>query len=186
MIINERTVKITQSLIEESLALWMGCIVLSKENEDYRVFNWLQMLKRLISESLGEITMTLIVELMTFNDPFMMIDSVMNSSESQKQHFQLLSLYHTARTFIIKESKLRNGKLYDTNRCFAATMVKDIYIWSWEMQRVMDYRVWNNKQSSLVKETYSYRLNAPKTMESYLSLSKPQLVHRIWIDDVQH
>ena len=186
MIINERTVKITQSLIEESLALWMGCIVLSKENEDYRVFNWLQMLKRLISESLGEITMTLIVELMTFNDPFMMIDSDMNSSESQKQHFQLLSLYHTARTFIIKESKLRNGKLYDTNRCFAATMVKDIYIWSWEMQRVMDYRVWNNKQSSLVKETYSYRLNAPKTMESYLSLSKPQLVHHIWIDDVQH
>ena len=44
--------------------------------------------KRLISESLGEITMTLIVELMTFNDPFMMIDSVLDSSESQKQHFQ--------------------------------------------------------------------------------------------------
>ena len=109
MIINERTVKITQSLIEESLALWMDCIVLSKDNEDYRVFNWLQMLRRLISESLGEIMMTLIVELMTFNDLFMMIDSVLDSSESQKQHFQLLSLYHTARTFIIKESKPRNG-----------------------------------------------------------------------------
>ena len=109
MIISERSVIVTQSLIEESLALWMDCIVLSKENEDYRVFNWLQMLKRLISESLGEIMMTLIVELMTFNDPFMMIDSVMNSFESQKQHFQLLSLYHTARTFIIKESKPRNG-----------------------------------------------------------------------------
>ena len=109
MIINERTVKITQSLIEESLALWMGCIVLLKENEDYRVFNWLQMLRRLISESLGEITMTLIVELMTFDDPLMMIDSVLDSSESQKQHFQLLSLYHTARTFTIRESKLRNG-----------------------------------------------------------------------------
>ena len=109
MIISERTVKITQSLIEESLALWMDCIVLSKENEDYGVFNWLQMLKRLISESLGEIAMTLIVELMTFNDPFMVIDSVLNSFESQKQHFQLLSLYHTARTFTIRESKLRNG-----------------------------------------------------------------------------
>ena len=71
--------------------------------------------------------MTLIVELMTLNDPLMMIDSVLNSSESQKQHFQLLSLYHTARTYTIKESMLRNGKLYDTNRCFAATMVKDIY-----------------------------------------------------------
>ena len=44
--------------------------------------------KRLISESLGNIMMTLIVELMTFNDPFMIIDSVMNSFESQKQHFQ--------------------------------------------------------------------------------------------------
>ena len=109
MIISERTVKITQSLIEESLALWMDCIVLSKENEDCRVFNWLQMLRRLISESLGEITMTLIVELMTFNDLFMMIDSVLDSFESQKQHFQLLSLYHTARTFTIRESKLRNG-----------------------------------------------------------------------------
>ena len=109
MINSERSVKITQSLIEESLALWMDCIVLSKDNEDYRVFNWLQMLKRLISESLGDITMTMIVELMTFNDPFMMIDSVMNSFESQKQHFQLLSLYHTARTYTIKESKLRNG-----------------------------------------------------------------------------
>ena len=40
MINSERSVKITQSLIEESLALWMDCIVLSKENEDYRVFNW--------------------------------------------------------------------------------------------------------------------------------------------------
>ena len=108
-IINERTVKITQFLIEESLALWMGCIVLSKENEDYRVFNWLQMLRRLISESLGEITMTLILELMTFNDPLMMIDSVLNSSESLKQHFQLLSLYHTAKTFTIRESMIRNG-----------------------------------------------------------------------------
>ena len=65
--------------------------------------------KRLISESLGEIAMTLIVELMTFNDPFMMIDSVLNSFESQKQHLQLLSLYHTARTSTIRESKLRNG-----------------------------------------------------------------------------
>ena len=109
MINSEKTVKITQSLFEESLALWMDCIVLSKENEDYRVFNWLQMLKRLISESLGEIMMTLIVELMTFNDPFMVIDSVLNSSESQKQHFQLLSLYHTARTFTIREPMLRNG-----------------------------------------------------------------------------
>ena len=109
MINSERTVKITQSLIEESFALWMDWIVLSKENEDYRVFNWLQMLKRLISESLGNIMMTLIVELMTFNDPFMIIDSVLDSSESQKQHFQLLSLYHTARTYTIKESKLRNG-----------------------------------------------------------------------------
>ena len=109
MINSERTVKITQSLIEESFALWMDWIVLSKENEDYRVFNWLQMLKRLISESLGEIMMTLIVELMTFNDPFMVIDSVLNSFESQKQHFQLLSLYHTARTFTIRESMLRNG-----------------------------------------------------------------------------
>ena len=109
MINSERTVKITQSLIEESFALWMDWIVLSKENEDYRVFNWLQMLKRLISESLGNIMMTLIVELMTFNDPFMMIDSVLDSSESQKQHFQLLSLYHTARTFTIREPKLRNG-----------------------------------------------------------------------------
>ena len=72
--------------------------------------------------------MTLIVELMTFNDPFMMIDSVLNSFESQKQHFQSLLLYHTARTFTIRESMLRNGKLYDTNRCFAATMIKDIYI----------------------------------------------------------
>ena len=71
--------------------------------------------------------MTLIVELMTFDDPFMMIDSVMNSSESQKQHFQLLSLYHTARTFTIRESMLGNGQLYDTDGCFAATMVKDIY-----------------------------------------------------------
>ena len=53
--------------------------------------------------------MTLIVELMTFNDLFMMIDSVLDSFESQKQHFQLLSLHHTARTFIIKESMLRNG-----------------------------------------------------------------------------
>ena len=53
--------------------------------------------------------MTLIVELMTFNDPFMVIDSVLNSSESQKQHFQLLSLYHTARTFTIREPMLRNG-----------------------------------------------------------------------------
>ena len=77
----------------------------------------------------------------------------MNSSESQKQHFQWLSLYHTARTYTIKESKLRNGKLCDTNGGFAVTMVKDIYIWSWEMQKEMDYRVWNNKQSSLVKET---------------------------------
>ena len=109
MINSERTVKITQSLFEESLALWMDCIVLSKENEDYRVFNWLQMLKRLISESLGEIMMTLIVELMTFNDPFMMIDSVLDSFESLKQHFQLLSLYHTARAFTIKESMIRNG-----------------------------------------------------------------------------
>ena len=109
MINSERTVKITQSLIEESLALWMDCIVLSKENEDYRVFNWLQMLRRLISESLGEITMTLIVELMTFNDPLMMIDSVLNSSESLKQHFQLLSLYHTAMTSTIRESMLING-----------------------------------------------------------------------------
>ena len=67
------------------------------------------MLKRLISELLGEITMTLIVELMTFNDLFMMIDSVLESSEFSKQHFQLLSLYHTARTYTIKESKLRNG-----------------------------------------------------------------------------
>ena len=67
------------------------------------------MLKRLISESLGEIAMTLIVELMTFNDPFMMIDSVLDSSESQKQHFQLLSFYHTAKTFTIRESMLRNG-----------------------------------------------------------------------------
>ena len=140
------------------------------------------MLKRLISESLGEIMMTLIVELTTFNDPFMMIDSVMNSSESQKQHFQWLSLYHTARTYTIKESKLRNGKLYDTNGGFAVTMVKDIYIWSWEMQKEMDYRVWNNKQSSLIKETCSYRLNAPNTIESHLTLSKPQLVHRLWID----
>ena len=155
MIISKRTMKITQSLIEESLALWMDCIVLSKENEDYRVFNWLQMLKRLISESLGYITMTLIVELMTFNDPFMMIDSVLDSSESQKQHLQWLSLYHTARTFTIRESKLRNGKLYDTDRGLAVTMVKDIYHWSWEMQKEMDYRVWNNKQSSLVKETCS-------------------------------
>ena len=40
MINSEKTVKITQSLFEESLALWMDCIVLSKENEDYRVFNW--------------------------------------------------------------------------------------------------------------------------------------------------
>ena len=71
--------------------------------------------------------MTLIVELMTFNDPFMMIDSVMNSSESQKQHFQLLSLYHTAKTFTIRESMLRNGQLYDTDRGLAVTMVKDIY-----------------------------------------------------------
>ena len=31
--------------------------------------------------------MTLIVELMTFNDPFMMIDLVMNSSESQNNIF---------------------------------------------------------------------------------------------------
>ena len=31
--------------------------------------------------------MTLIVELMTFDDPFMMIDSVMNSSESQNNIF---------------------------------------------------------------------------------------------------
>ena len=53
--------------------------------------------------------MTLIVELMTFNDPFMMIDSDMNSFESQKQHFQLLSLYHTAKTFTIRESMIRNG-----------------------------------------------------------------------------
>ena len=53
--------------------------------------------------------MTLIVELMTFNDPFMMIDSDMNSFESQKQHFQLLSLYHTAKTFTIREPMLRNG-----------------------------------------------------------------------------
>ena len=53
--------------------------------------------------------MTLIVELMTFNDPFMMIDSVLDSSESQKQHFQLLSFYHTAKTFTIRESMLRNG-----------------------------------------------------------------------------
>ena len=45
------------------------------------------MLKRLISELLGEITMTLIVELMTFNDPFMMIDSVLESSESQNNIF---------------------------------------------------------------------------------------------------
>ena len=67
------------------------------------------MLKRLISESLGEIAMTLIVELMTFNDPFMMIDSVLDSFESQKQHFQLLSLYHTAKTFTIRESMIRNG-----------------------------------------------------------------------------
>ena len=72
--------------------------------------------------------MTLIVELMTFNDPFMMIDSDMNSFESQKQHFQLLSLYHTARTFTIRESKLRNGKLYVSDGGFAVTMVKDIYI----------------------------------------------------------
>ena len=71
--------------------------------------------------------MTLIVELMTFNDLFMMIDSVLESSEFSKQHFQLLSLYHTARTYTIKESKLRNGKLYDTDGGFAATMVKDIY-----------------------------------------------------------
>ena len=147
--------KVTQFLIEESLALWMGCIVLSKENEDYGVFNWLQMLKRLISESLGEIAMTLIVELMTLNDPLMVIDSVLNSFESQKQHFQWLSLYHTARTFTIRESMLRNGWLYDTDGGFAVTMVKDIYHWSWEKQKVMDYRVWNNKQSSLVKETYS-------------------------------
>ena len=71
--------------------------------------------------------MTLIVELMTLNDPLMMIDSVLNSSESQKQHFQLLSLYHTARTFTIRESMLKNGQLYDTDRGFAVTMVKDIY-----------------------------------------------------------
>ena len=67
------------------------------------------MLKRLISESLGEIMMTLIVELMTFNDPFMVIDSVLNSFESQKQHFQLLSLYHTAKTFTLRKSMLKNG-----------------------------------------------------------------------------
>ena len=109
MINSEKTVIVTQSLIEESLVLLMDWIVLSKENEDCRVFNWLQMLKRLISESLGNIMMTLIVELTTFNDPFMMIDSVLNSFESQKQRFQLLSLYHTARTFTIKESKPRNG-----------------------------------------------------------------------------
>ena len=53
--------------------------------------------------------MTLIVELMTFNDPLMMIDSVLNSSESLKQHFQLLSLYHTAMTSTIRESMLING-----------------------------------------------------------------------------
>ena len=31
--------------------------------------------------------MTMIVELMTFNDPFMVIDSVLNSSESQNNIF---------------------------------------------------------------------------------------------------
>ena len=72
--------------------------------------------------------MTLIVELMTFNDPFMVIDSVLNSFESQKQHFQLLSLYHTAKTFTLRKSMLKNGQLYDTDRGFAATMVKDNYI----------------------------------------------------------
>ena len=71
--------------------------------------------------------MTLIVELMTFNDPLMMIDSVLNSSESLKQHFQLLSLYHTAMTSTIRESMLINGQLYDTDGGFAATMVEDIY-----------------------------------------------------------
>ena len=72
--------------------------------------------------------MTLIVELMTFNDPFMMIDSVLDSFESQKQHFQLLSLYHTARAFTIKESMIRNGKLYVSDGGFAVTVVKDNYI----------------------------------------------------------
>ena len=54
------------------------------------------------------------------------------------------------------------------------------------MQKEMDYRVFNNKQSSLIKETCSERLNAPNTKESHLTLSQPQLVHRHWIDDVQH
>ena len=41
------------------------------------------MLKRLISESFGEIMMTLIVELMTFNDLYMMIVSGLDSFEFQ-------------------------------------------------------------------------------------------------------
>ena len=46
--------------------------------------------------------MTLIVDLKTINDPLMTIDSVLDDIDSQKQHFQLLSFYHTTNTYTIK------------------------------------------------------------------------------------
>ena len=85
MISNERTVKITQSLIESVVN---GLYSTFERKRRLPSIQLIADVKRLISESFGEITMTLIVELMTFNDLFMMIDSVLDSSESQKQHFQ--------------------------------------------------------------------------------------------------
>ena len=55
------------------------------------------------------------------------------------------------------------------------------------MQNGVEYGVWKNKQSSLVKETISERMNATKnngiTQNTY---SKPQLACGTRIDNVQH